>query len=83
MRDNVDYLVVMRFSMTFYIAITTFFLVAATIMSALNIAFSWVFYTTLGGQILLLVMVYKILTDDYQTDKTFDHWYEDNPMDQD
>ena len=83
MRDDVDYLVVMRFSITFYIVLTTFFLVAVTIMSVLNIAFSWVFYTTLGGQILLLVMVYKILTDDYQTDKTFDLWYEDNPMDQD
>lgn len=72
-----------KFSITFYILLTTFFLVAVVIMSALQISFSWVFYATIAGQILLLVMVYKILTDDYQTNKTFDNWYEDRPKDQD
>jgi len=24
--------------------------------------------------------VYKVLTDKYTTDKTFDDWYEDHPM---
>ncbi len=45
-----------------------------------NFPFSLIFFTTLAGQILLLITVYKVLTDDYVTDKTFDDWYEDHPI---
>jgi hypothetical protein len=49
-------------------------------MSAMDFPFNWVFYLTVLGQIFLVVMVYKVLTDDYSTDKTFDHFYEDRPI---
>ena len=63
-----------------YIAITTLLLITITIMSAMDFPFNWVFYLTVLGQIFLVVMVYKVLTDDYSTDKTFDHFYEDRPI---
>lgn len=63
-----------------YIAITTLLLITITVMSAMDFPFNWVFYLTVLGQIFLVVMVYKVLTDDYSTDKTFDHFYEDRPI---
>lgn len=63
-----------------YIAITTLLLITITIMSAMDFPFNWVFYLTVLGQIFLVVMVYKVLTDDYSTEKTFDHFYEDRPI---
>lgn len=32
------------------------------------------------GVFLIPYMVYKVLTDNYTTTKTFRDWYEDNPM---
>ena len=29
---------------------------------------------------MVVVMVYKVLTDNYTTDKTFEHFYEDRPI---
>jgi len=63
-----------------YIAITTLVLITITVMSAMDFPFNWVFYLTVLGQVLLIIMVYKVLTDDYSTDKTFEHFYEDNPI---
>ena len=48
----------------------------------MNVSFSWVFYATILGQVLLVVMVYKILKDNYSTTKTFDDFYEDHPISQ-
>ena len=62
------------------VALTTLVLVVLTIMSSLNFPFHWVFYLTVVGQIMLIYMVYKVLTDDYQTDKTFEDFYEDYPI---
>jgi len=59
---------------------TSFLLVVLTIMAELNFLFSLIFFLTLFGQVLLIYMVYKVLTDKYTTDKTFDDWYEDHPM---
>jgi len=64
----------------FYVAITTLLLITITIMCAMNFPFSWVFYLTVIGQVLVVVMVYKVLTDNYTTSKTFEHFYEDNPI---
>ncbi len=55
-------------------------LVVLTIMAELNFLFSLIFFLTLFGQGLLIYTVYKVLTDKYTTDKTFDDWYEDHPM---
>jgi hypothetical protein len=59
---------------------TTFVLVVLTTMAQLNFLFSAIFFLTVFGQVLLMHTVYKVLTDKYTTDKTFDDWYEDHPM---
>jgi len=70
----------MKTSPFVYIAITTLLLVTITVMSAMDFPFNWVFYLTVIGQIFVVVMVYKVLTDNYSTDKTFEHFYEDRPV---
>ncbi len=70
----------MKFSLFVYIAIATLLLIIITIIISLNFPINVVFYITVVGQIFLVVMVYKILTDNYSTDKTFDHFYEDRPI---
>ncbi len=59
---------------------TSLLLVVITILAGLNFSFSLIFFLTLFGQVLLIYTVYKVLTDKYTTDKTFDDWYEDHPM---
>ena len=61
------------------LGITTFLLLTIVIFAAMNFPFSWVFYATCGGQILVVYSVYKVLVDDYHTDKTFQDFYEDRP----
>lgn len=63
-----------------YVAITTLLLITITIMCAMGFSFNWVFYLTVIGQILVVIMVYKVLTDNYTTTKTFEHFYEDRPI---
>ena len=58
---------------------TTIVLVTVTVLSSLNFPFELIFYLVVFGQLLLIFTVYKVLTDDYKTDKTFDNWYEDHP----
>lgn len=70
----------MKIPVMFYVAITTFLLVILTIMVSMDLAFSWVFYTMCIGQIMVSVMVYKVLKDNYTTDKTFENFYEDRPI---
>ncbi|MBV7269423.1 hypothetical protein [Winogradskyella luteola] len=70
----------MKSSPFLYMAITTLLLIAITIMCALDFPFNWVFYLTVIGQILVVFMVYRVLTDNYTTDKTFEHFYEDRPI---
>ncbi len=62
---------------------TTIVLVAITILSSLNFSFPLIFYLVVFGQLLLIFTVYKVLTDHYKTDKTFDNWYEDHPKPED
>ncbi|WP_299124854.1 hypothetical protein [uncultured Winogradskyella sp.] len=64
-----------------YVIITTLLLVTITIMCAMNLPFNWIFYLTVVGQASVVLMVYKVLTDNYSTDKTFEHFYEDFPID--
>ena len=70
----------MKFPAMFYVVITTLVLLTVIIMATMNFSFNWVFYTTVVGQILVVVMVYKVLTDNYRTEKTFEHMYEDCPV---
>lgn len=60
--------------------ITTILLVMLSIMAALDFQYAWIFTLTTVGQILLVVSVYHVLKDDYQTEKEFKDWYEDYPV---
>lgn len=73
----------MKNSAMFWVAATTFVLVGLTIMGAINFPFNWVFYVTVLGQVMVVYMVYRVLTDNYTTDKTFDDFYEDHPIGKD
>jgi len=70
----------MKIPVMFYVAVTTIMLLTVTIMVSMDMPFNWVFYFTCLGQIMVAVMVYKVLTDSYKTDKTFAHFYEDHPI---
>ncbi|MAO11318.1 MAG: hypothetical protein CMC07_10640 [Flavobacteriaceae bacterium] len=70
----------MKISAISWLAITTCILLTVTIFSTMNLSFSWVFYLTVLGQVLLVYTVYKVLKDNYTTDKTFDDFYEDYPI---
>ena len=70
----------MRFSVTFYVGITTILLVAVAVMVFYDFPFDAVFYTVLAGQAWWLLTVYKVLTNNYSTKKTFEDWYEDHPI---
>ena len=70
----------MKISAISWLAITTCVLLTVTIFSTMNLSFSWVFYLTVLGQVLLVYTVYKVLRDPYITDKTFDDFYEDYPI---
>ncbi len=70
----------MKISPITYLIITTFLLVTVTIFAAMDFPFSWVFYLTVLGQLLLIFSVIKVLKDNYTTDKTFEDFYEDYPI---
>ncbi|WP_299431274.1 hypothetical protein [uncultured Aquimarina sp.] len=70
----------MRISGMMMIGITSILLLLITIMAIMNIEFSWVFYLSCFGQILVVLMVYTVLTDKYSTNKTFEDFYEDRPI---
>lgn len=59
---------------------TTFYLVAFTILTQFDTPMELLFVMLIVGQALVLFMVYKVLTDNYTTDKTFKDWYEDKPV---
>ncbi|MCM4157867.1 hypothetical protein [Gramella sp. AN32] len=62
------------------LALTTLILVLLTVLSALGFPFGFLFYLMCIGQLLLIFTVYKILTDNYTTTKTFNDFYEDHSI---
>ncbi|UJH68494.1 hypothetical protein [Allomuricauda sp. SCSIO 65647] len=70
----------MKISAMGIVAFTTLVLVTVTIMASMNFPFNWVFYVTIFGQAMVVYMVYRVLTDNYQTSKTFEDFYEDHPI---
>lgn len=74
------YTIYMKNSVAFYITITTLLLVTVAVLVHYNFSLSTVLIAVLAGQAWWIFTVYKVLTDDYQTDKTFDDWYEDKPI---
>ncbi|WP_306013043.1 MULTISPECIES: hypothetical protein [unclassified Allomuricauda] len=70
----------MKISAMDWLGLTTLVLVTVTLFAAMDLAFNWVFYLTVLGQVALIITVYKVLRDDYTTEKTFKDFYEDRPM---
>ncbi|SDL48300.1 hypothetical protein [Kriegella aquimaris] len=70
----------MKNTAMFWVMATTLVLVTVTIMALMNLPFNWVFYVTILGQLMIVYMVYKVLTDNYKTSKTFEHFYNDYPI---
>ena len=70
----------MKDSVLLWVVATTLVLVTVTIMAAMNFPFNWVFYLTVIGQVMIVFMVYRVLKDNYQTEKTFADFYEDHPI---
>ncbi|WP_299685157.1 hypothetical protein [uncultured Dokdonia sp.] len=67
----------MKISAIHYLGAATFILFTVIVFVAMNLRFDWVFFLTVFGQLTLVFTVYKILNDDYKTDKTFEDFYED------
>ncbi len=70
----------MKISAMTMVLITSVMLLIVTILVIMNIEFSWIFYLTCLGQIMIAIMVYKVLKENYTTDKTFDDFYEDHQI---
>lgn len=70
----------MKDSAMFWVGATTLVLFTVTIMAAMDFPFNWVFYVTVLGQVMIVFMVYRVLTDNYKTEKTFSDFYEDHPI---
>lgn len=71
----------MKINAITYLVITTFILITVAIFVAMELSFGWIFSLTVLGEGLLIVSVFKILKDNYTTDKTFKDFYEDHPID--
>ena len=67
----------MKISSIGFLIFTSLILVLLSVLAALNFPFSILFYLMCFGQFILLVTVYKVLTDKYTTKKTFEDLYED------
>ncbi|RSC95158.1 hypothetical protein [Tenacibaculum singaporense] len=70
----------MKNSAMFLVLFVTIFLLVLTALAFTNIGFSWMFILTVIGKLLVILMVYKVLRDQYTTDKTFEDFYEDYPI---
>ena len=70
----------MKISAMFMLTITSLMLLTIVIFSAMDLPFGLVFLLTSLGQLLLVITVFKVLRDDYTTEKTFDDFYEDHPI---
>ena len=71
----------MNLPVMFYVGVTTLLLITVSVMASVNIPFNWLFYLMVIGQILVVLMVYRVLIDNYTTTKTFQDFYEDHPID--
>ena len=69
----------MKISAIHWLVCTTLVLITVVVFAMMNLSFSWVFYATVLGQVLLVVTVIKVLKDDYEIDKTFEDFYRDRP----
>jgi len=59
---------------------TTLILVTVTVFAAMQFPFRWVFWSVIVGQAALITTVFRVLLDNYTTEKTFEDFYEDHPI---
>lgn len=69
----------MKINAMYLLGFTTLLLITVTIFATMNMSFGLVFFATVLGQGLLVYTVYRILKDDYTTNKTFEDFYKDRP----
>ncbi len=62
------------------IYLTTACVVIYTLLTQLNVPFALVFLLFLISQGALVFMVYRVLTDNYKTKRTFEDWYGDKDI---
>ncbi|MBR9915362.1 MAG: hypothetical protein GYB32_11145 [Algicola sp.] len=67
----------MKISVAFYVGLATVLLVLLIIAVAVDVSLNVVFILMCLGQLALLIMVYKVLSDNYTTTKTFKDFYQD------
>ena len=63
-----------------WVIASTLMLLIVTIMSAMNFPFNWVFCVRVIGHVMAVFMLYRVLKDNYKTEKTFADFYEDHPI---
>lgn len=63
-----------------FVVATTLILVIVAVFSALQFPFHWIFWLTVVGETALIITVFRVLTDNYTTRKTFRDFYEDHPI---
>lgn len=59
--------------------ITTFFVFLHAVIAQTTLYERVFLIFMIGGPVLIMYTVYRVLKDSYHTDKTFDDWYEDAP----
>jgi membrane protein implicated in regulation of membrane protease activity len=65
----------------FFLVLTSILLILAVIFSALNFPFPLVFSLVCFGELLLIITVYKVLTEDYKPNINFEEFYENKTGD--
>jgi hypothetical protein len=62
-----------------YIIFTTVFLVLYIVLCQFAANYALLMSLFIAGNGLIILIVYKTLTEKYTTKKVFNDWYEDNP----
>ncbi|MGB0933444.1 MAG: hypothetical protein ACPGU5_04130 [Lishizhenia sp.] len=62
----------------FWIILTSLLLLLNAIASQLGIPYSWLLSLTAIGSIFIIVMVYNVLKEEYQSKQSFDDWFKEN-----
>ena len=60
--------------------IATIFIIVFTVLAYYSINTAVLLSLGITGQVFIIYMVYKVLTDSVKTNKTFKDWYEDRPV---
>lgn len=63
----------------FLVGFTTLYLVFFIAFCQINTSLKMMSILFVIGNLLIVLMVYKVLKDFYSTTKTFKNWYEDHP----